>query len=307
MSWYNDWKAKSNDKPPKVRAIERKIVLVYLAIALCVVALSYFQIYHLGDNKALSFIRNYITMLIMPIMYPLVRFLYGKKIHAAQAEWDALHGVDLSIVEATRSKILNRAIYLGQNMGVRISSVTIDETSKNNVQVMGFPFGYIWMSQKAVDELSDVEMDFALAHEIAGLKSGPLTAKSFYMIPAAIIGISLLIWLAFKLFAKDFLSYMTFMSYPMCAFILLLIVFLFIKKRLEYNADYLALQENRNLEAALSAVIKMDKNYQQEEIEGEDIRFDAGLSKRLATLSRIAEQLGLLTSTTHTSTYEREG
>jgi Zn-dependent protease with chaperone function len=237
-------------------------------------------------------------------MHPIIRFLYNKRIKAAQAEWDVLHGIDLSIIETRRLKILNRAIYLGQNMGVSISDVNIDESSKNSIQVMGIPvISRIWMSQKAVDELSDDEMDFALAHEIADLKSGPVAKKSLYMISAAIIAISLLFWLTVKLFAPDYSSYMTFMSYPFLACLLLMIAFLFLKRRLEYNVDYLALKETRNLEAAQSTVLKMAGDSTSS---SDVISHDLQISRRLATLRRIAERLGLLTSTTHTSTYERE-
>ena len=292
---------------PKVQAIERQTAIVIVVVTLLIIGLAIMAANLSHEKISIGSMIKLITGVVVPFVIPGVKFLFSKKLKAAQLEWDILHGIDPSTVEGLRLDLLNRAEYLARSIGAKINDLEIDVKNQDKIQATRSADNKITLSKKAVEELSNDELDFVLAHEIAAIKANHFKNTHLYMI---LIGVSILtyiLWLSVENYGNPDLALSVAFTFLLSVFILLLIICYVIMVQDKYRADYLALKETRNLEAARSAVTKMDKNYQQEEIEGEDIRFDVGLSKRLATLSRIAEQLGLLTSTTHGSIYEREG
>lgn len=300
-----------NEEPievsPRVKAIERKISIVTAISMLFVAVFGFAEIFISPDSVVPKYVIKIIAGIFIPAIVPLVKAAYGKQLKAAQMEWDALHGIEMSMVDIRKPAILSRAEYLARSMGTQIGELIVDETSKGLIRVIGVPVNRIWMSRRAVEELSEAEMDFALAHAIAIAKSGHLKQGNLVLIPSAILATCLSLWFLVKNLANEYLTFTTVLYFLLCLFLVLIIVVFTNYIRGKAHADYLALQETRNLEAAQSAVIKMDKNYQQEEIEGEKINFDEELSRRLASLNRIAEQLGLLTSSTQRSAFESEG
>ena len=297
----------SIETSPNVKAIERQIGIVIAVITLLIIGLALLEAGLSHKRPSLESIVKLVTGIVIPFVIPGVKFLFSKKLKAAQLEWDIIHGIDPSTVEGLRLDLLNRAEYLARSIGAKISDLEIDVKSKDRIQVTRTTDNKITLSKRAAEELSNDEMDFVLAHEIGAIKTSRLKKTHRFMILIGVIAVSYLLWIVVANYSNEYQAYTTTMTFLLCAIILLLITYFIIMNRDNRRADYLALKETRNLDAARSAVIKMDKNYQQEEIEGEGINFDIGLSKRLATLSRIAEQLGLLTSSVQHSASESEG
>ncbi|MHB1456928.1 MAG: hypothetical protein ACYC0V_08450 [Armatimonadota bacterium] len=303
--------ANLNEEPaeasPKVKAIQLKISVITAISMVFVAVLGFAEIFISPDSTIPKYLVKIIAGIVIPAIVPLVKAVYGKQLKAAQMEWDALHGIEISVIDIRKPAILSRAEYLARSMGTQMGELIIDETSKDLIRVIGIPVNRIWMSGRAVEELSEAEMDFALAHAIATLKAGHLKQSNLVLIPSIILATCLSLWFLAKNLANEYITFTTVLYFLLFVFLVLIIIILINYIRGKSRADYLALKETRNLEAAQSVVIKMDKNYQQEEIEGEDLNFDEDLSRRLASFNRIAEQLGLLTPSTQRSAFESGG
>ena len=295
---------------PEEKALQKKILFATIVLILLGVGLMIAKNY-MPYNNPLKMPLAYAAAILVPMSGHIIRLIFHKKLKKAEKASIEMSGIDPVQLDTDKAKIANRAEYIAQNLGVKLEDVTIDESTEGRryAQAMAMPGNKVSVSRKMLEVLSPDELDFILTHEVAHISSGHLKKSSLFLVFPIFSIMAIFIWrLQMVPNQNSGLSFTWMMMLMMFTPIFFLPIQFLLSKRREYYADYLALKETRNLEAAQSALIKMMKNSPLPYIhEYEDISTHPKMAKRLAALKRIAEQIGLPTADLHRPTLESEG
>ena len=292
------------------KALNKKILLIAIISMLFFLGLMELK-NRLPYNNPYKMPIAYAIPVLIPLSGPLLRRIFKKKLDEAQKVSIEMSGFDPVQLDADKVNITNRVEYIARNLGVRIKDITIDDSvgGRSYAQAMAAVGNRVSVSRKTLDILSTEELDFILTHEVAHVSSGHLKKMMIFPFFPLLIGLGCILWRSQM--TPEQKSGFSFSMMMMLIIVIPLVLFpiqLYFSKRREYYADYLALKETRNLEAAQSALIKMMKNSPLPYIhEYEDISTHPKMAKRLTALRHIAEQIGLPTAGLHRPTLESEG
>ncbi len=203
--------------------------------------------------------------------------------------------------ETNDKELTRRAEVLGTKLGGQIKSVRILESAsaKQYAAAQVTAAGEITISRKMMEELTDAEIDFVLAHEIAHVQARHLKKRRPLLLFALLMlttpGILIASGQLSSLQAISPLWVPTFaILLPMIGMSILLIGNSRLSKLQEFEADQAALAITSDLNAAESALKKMAKfSLLPYAHEVELLSTHPQLSRRFAALQQIAQKRGL--------------
>lgn len=199
---------------------------------------------------------------------------------------------------STDDGLTARANVLAENIGVAVKHVNIDEGTAGIAYAMAFalPGQTVRVTRKLIDVLTPEEVDFILAHEIAHLKKRHIPRQiaivvfAFvllqipFFLPAAGIHISRGLALLNLLFS-------------LTGLLLLFGGTAWLSRKREREADRIALETTRNLDAAVSSLVKIIQCSPHPYIHDiDDFSTHPKISKRLNTLRQQAKKMGLVST-----------
>ena len=274
-------------KPPELTPEENAAERAMKKITYVPLLLSapFFLLYLLlPSNSPARFIAFAIVILLIVFGSSLIKLFFKNR-------------MPLLVTERQDAEIESTARKLAQQMGTTFKDVIID-VSPNGRTIPHAQVtlkGQVRISQRLTELLNGPEIESIMAHELAHLKLGHLKFRQrmlFGLILVIVLPMSL--YMVIRSVAGQSPIGVFVMGFPLALFPIQFFVLRPMMQRQEYAADEEVLRQTRNLDAAISAMVKLVENSplpHAHEIDAVGVH--PAMSKRLSRLREIGSSLGL--------------